>query len=34
MNPVVKVVGKHALIVGGIAAGLTVIRDLIKLYAK
>ncbi len=32
MNPVVKVVGIHALIVGGITATATVVVDLYKLW--
>lgn len=31
---VAKVVAKHALIVGGIAAGVTVLHDLVKLYGR
>ena len=32
MNPVVKVVGTHALLVGGAAAAAIVARDLFLLY--
>jgi len=32
MNPVVKVVGTHALLVGGAAAAAVIARDLFLLY--
>lgn len=34
INPVVKVVGTHALIIGAVAASATVIRDLYILFIK
>lgn len=34
INPVVKVVGTHALIIGACAAGATVVRDLYILFIK
>ena len=34
MNIYVKVIGKHALIIGGAAAAATVVRDIIVLTIK